>query len=161
MARRIFISYQHADQMKAKGFNLLRWNKNVDLEFVGRHLLDPVDSTNADYIGSQIKDQLKGTSVTVVLLGKETCDSTWVRDEIEWSLEKENPNGIVAIRLDSSVPLPLDSPVGKALNDAGAEIIGWEPDKFGDAIERAARSAGRAKLLRSAVASAGGGSCGR
>ena len=42
MARRIFISYQHDDQMKAKGFNLLRWNKNVPTEFVGRHLLDPV-----------------------------------------------------------------------------------------------------------------------
>ena len=27
MARRIFISHQHDDQMKAKGFNLLRWNK--------------------------------------------------------------------------------------------------------------------------------------
>ena len=27
MARRIFISYQHDDQMRAKGFNLLRWNK--------------------------------------------------------------------------------------------------------------------------------------
>ena len=33
MARRIFISYQHDDQMKAKGFNLLRWNKYVDVEF--------------------------------------------------------------------------------------------------------------------------------
>ena len=46
MARRIFISYQNDDQMKAKGFNLLRWNKNVPTEFVGRHLLDPVKSNN-------------------------------------------------------------------------------------------------------------------
>src|SRR5437879_9875508 len=62
MARRVFISYQHDDQMKAKGFNLLRWNKNVDLEFVGQHLLDPVDSTNKDYIKQCVRDELKGTS---------------------------------------------------------------------------------------------------
>ena len=40
MARRIFISYQHEDRARAKGFNLLRWNENCDIEFVGRHLLD-------------------------------------------------------------------------------------------------------------------------
>jgi hypothetical protein len=96
MARRIFISYQHEDQMKAKGFNLLRWNKNVDFEFVGRHLLDPVDSDNEKYIKSKVMEQLKGTSVTVVLIGKETCDSDWVRWEIEKSLGKENPNGILS-----------------------------------------------------------------
>ena len=50
MARRIFISFQYDDQMKAKGFNLLRWNKNIPVEFVGRHLLDPVDSNNWNYI---------------------------------------------------------------------------------------------------------------
>ncbi len=161
MPRKIFISYQHADQMRAKGFNLLRWNKNVEVEFVGRHLLDPVDSTNAEYVRSQIREQLKGTSVTVVLLGKETCDSTWVQDEIQWSLEKDSPNGVLAIRLDGEHPLPPDSPVGKALDDAGAEIIDWEPEKFGEAIERAARAAGRAVSIRTSSSNASLGSCGR
>ena len=73
MARRIFISYQHDDRMKAKGFNLLRWNRNVETEFVGRHLLDPVKSSDPAYISKKIREQLKGTSVTVVLIG----DSTW------------------------------------------------------------------------------------
>jgi len=148
MARRIFISYQHEDRMKAKGFNLLRWNKNVDFEFVGRHLLDPVDSDNEKYIRSKVMEQLKGTSVTVVLIGKETCDSDWVRWEIEKSLEKDNPNGILAIRLEGNVPLPDDSPVGRALKDAGAEVINWVPHEFGDAIERAFRAAGRIKAIR-------------
>jgi hypothetical protein len=161
MPRRIFISYQHKDQMTAKGFNLLRWNENVDVEFVGRHLLDPVDSKNEQYIKSEILKQLKGTSVTVVLIGKDTHDSSWVRDEIQWSLEKENPNGILAIRLEPDTPLPADSPVGKALRDAGAEIIGWDTEKFADAIERAAIAAGRVQSMRLAALQPTGDSCGR
>src|SRR5262249_27871917 len=124
LARRIFISYQHNDQLKAKGFNLLRWNKNVDLEFVGRHLLAPVDSENEGYVTQKVKEQLNGTSVTVVLLGHETADSDWVKREVEWSVEKSN--GVLAIKLYDDVPNPsLNSPVGEALHNAGAEIIDW------------------------------------
>src|SRR5258708_26586407 len=101
MARKIVISYQHKDEMKAKGFNLLRWNKNVDLEFVGRHLLDPVDSKNDEYIWRQVRDQIDGTSVTVVLIGKETHESEWVAKEIEYSANSDSPIGVLALRLDS------------------------------------------------------------
>ena len=150
MARRIFISYQHKDQMKAKGFHLLRWNRNVDVEFVGRHLLDPVDSDNEDYIRSKVTEQLKGTSVTVVLVGSETSQSEWVKWEIERSLDKSESNGILAIRLSKNAPLPENSPVGEALKNAGAEIIDWKPNKFADAIERAFRAAGRIPAIRNA-----------
>jgi hypothetical protein len=156
MARRIFISYQHDDQAQAKGFHLLRWNKNVDVEFVGRHLLDPVDSTNADYVTQCIKDQIKGTSVTVVLIGDNTADSDWVSDEVRWSLEKDNPNGILGIRLPGKDG--ADAP--PALTECGAEVINWQPDAFQDAIDRAAAQAGRAAILRRGV-SGGGGDCAR
>lgn len=159
MARRIFISYQHDDQMKAKGFNLLRWNKNVNLEIVGRHLLDPVDSNNEKYIKGKITELIKGSSVTVVLIGRGTCDSDWVKWEVEKSLDKESPNGILGIRLEPGIPIPDDSPVGNILKDAGAEIINWDTDKFGDAIERAAIAAGRAKTIINTQA--GGASCSR
>lgn len=151
MARRIFISYQHEDRMKAKGFNLLRWNKNVDFECVGRHLLDPVDSNNEKYIREQIKEQLSGTSVTVVLIGKNTADSDWVADEVKWSLDKGN--GVLGIRLEPDVTIP------SALSDCGAEILDWDPHSFQPAIERAAKWLPRTK----AIASVGvtGGVCGR
>lgn len=154
MARHVFISYEGHDRDRAKGFHLLRWNKNVDFNFVGRHLLDPVNSTNADYITRKIKEQLHGSSVTVVLLGKHTSDSDWVDKEIRFSLEKENPNGVLGIRLDPDAPVP------DALHDCGAEVIDWQPDQFENAIERAARQAGRAAALaRSADLS--GGTCAR
>lgn len=88
MERRVFISYQHRDQLKAKGFNLMRYNKHLNLEFVGRHLLDPVKSDDPAYIGRKIRERLKGTSVTVVLIGDVTAQSIWVSREILWSLEK-------------------------------------------------------------------------
>lgn len=140
MARRIFISCAYEDQAKAKGFNLLRWNKNVDIEFVGRHLLDPVKSTDPAYISRKILEQLGGTSVTVVLVGTQTANSEWVQREIDWSLAKGN--GVLAIRLDDAAPLP------KGIVDCGAEVIGWNPSEFDDAIERAALQAGRTKALQ-------------
>jgi MTH538 TIR-like domain (DUF1863) len=151
MSRRIFVSCAYQDQARAKGFNLLRWNKNVDLEFVGRHLLDPVHSNDPDYIARKIKEQLTGTSVTVVLVGRETAKSDWVEREIQWSLGKGN--GVLAIRLDD-VPLP------NGIIECGAEVIGWDPAAFDDAIERAALQAGRTQALQ-AVGTDTGSGCAR
>ena len=153
MARRIFISYQHDDLMKAKGFNLLRWNRYVDVDFVGRHLLSPVDSTNEAYIGRQIREQQHGTSVTVVLIGDKTWSSHWVDNEVRWSLEKNRPNGIVGIRLKDGVKIP------DSLKECGAEIIDWEPDEFEAAFDRAAAASGRA--LVAAAGPGGGSTCAR
>lgn len=140
MARRLFISCHYADRDRAKGFNLLRWNKNVDIDFVGRHLLDPVDSTNSAYIAQKVREQLKGTSATVVLIGKGTADRTWVDDEIRWSLEKGN--GILGIRLEPGVEIP------SGLSECGAEVIDWDPHKFADAIDRACEGTRRTDEMR-------------
>ena len=153
MARRIFISYQHDDQMKAKGFNLLRWNKNVPTEFVGRHLLDPVKSSDPAYITRKIREQQKGTSVTVVLIGDKTWQSDWVEKEVRMSLDKNPPNGVVGIRLREGVEIP------ESLRDCGAEVVDWNPDEFEAAFDRAARASGRAMVA--AAGPGGGSSCAR
>src|SRR5260370_10171940 len=145
MARRIFISYHHEDQLTGKGFNLMRYNENLGLEFVGSHLLDPVNSNDPDYISRKIREQITGSSVTVVLIGDETADSEWVTREIQWSLDKQPPNGMLGIRLKSQADIP------QRLEDCGAEILDWyEPEdvhEFQDAIERAAAAARRAPLM--------------
>ena len=153
MARRIFISYQHDDQMKAKGFNLLRWNKNVPTEFVGRHLLDPVKSSDPAYITRKIREQQKGTSVTVVLIGDKTWQSDWVEKEVRMSLDKNPPNGVVGIRLREGVEIP------ESLRDCGAEVVDWNPDEFEAAFDRAAKASGRAMVA--AAGPGGGSSCAR
>jgi hypothetical protein len=152
--RRVFISYEGSDRMKAKGFRLLRWNNNVDVSFHDRHLLDPVDSTNDDYIRSCIRDEMKGTSVTVVMIGENTKDSDWVDYEIERSLKEGN--GLVAIKVDDDIS---DEDVPDKLKENGAEIVDWNPDEFDDAIERAANQ--RSKVGESTVRGRAGAGCGR
>ena len=153
MTRGIFISFQHKNRNQAKGFNLLNYNKSVDISFRGRHLLDPIKSDNKDYIWRKIKEQLHGTSVTVVLLGERTHRSTWVKREIEESVARGN--GVVAIRLkDVDSPLSPKSCVGKALHAAGAEVVGWNPHAFAEAIERAALAAGRSNAIRQSLKTA-------
>jgi hypothetical protein len=56
-------------------------------------------------------------------------------------LEKDPPNGLLAIKLTDDAQVP------DALRDCGAEVIGWKPKDFADAIERAARQAGRLNVL--------------
>jgi len=137
--RRVFVSYHHADQMKVKGFDLMRHNKALQLEFTTRGLLDPVKSFDPAYISRCIKERQRGTSVTVVLIGEGTADSDWVQKEIRWSVEKKPANGLLGIRLnpDARVPDGLD----------GAEILNWDrPEdvrEFGLAVERAGRAARR------------------
>jgi len=153
MVRRIFISFQHDDKLQAQGFNLLRWNPNVPVEFVGRHLLSPVDSRDPNYIRAKIREMLNGTSVTVVLIGKNTADSEWVDFEIRESLARGN--GVLGIRLKGAE----DAAVPPALIEAGAKVIDWNPDTFADEIERAALIAGRPELGPPSSRSAGQSSC--
>lgn len=143
MTRRIFISYQHHDHLRAHGLNLMTYNKNVNVDFTGRHLLQPVNSTNADYISRKIRDKIKGSSATIVLVGKHTSKSDWVEKEITWS--KEAGKGIIGIRIDPGAEIP------QSLIDNGAEILDWlEPDdvnQFDAAIERAISATNRAKSM--------------
>lgn len=143
MTRRVFISYQHADQMKARGLNLMTYNKQVNVDFTGRHLLDPVKSNDPDYISQKIREQIKGSSATIVLIGKETTDSAWVEKEIAWSEEKGN--GIIGIRIDPDAEVP------EGLTEYGAEILDWyEPadvEQFDDAIERAIAATSRGRAM--------------
>jgi len=140
MGRRVFISYQHDDIQQAKGFNLLQWNPNVQFDFVGRHLLSPADSEDPQYIRSRIREQLNGTSVTVVLIGGNTSTSEWVDYEIRASLDRGN--GVIGIRLKGAE----DANIPPALTEAGAKVIDWTPNSFADEVERAALIAGRPEL---------------
>lgn len=157
MARRVFLSYQHRDQGRAAGFDLLRRAPNVKVEYSVRHLLQPVKSTDDAYIGSRIRAQMKGTSVTVVLIGKDTASSSWVEKEINWSTSKEPANGLLGIVIDRGAVVP------PSLRDSGAEIIDWtqpsDVQQFELAIERAALAAHRGPAI--SLSAGAGSSCGR
>lgn len=156
MARRVFLSFQHRDLARARGFDLMRRSPRVRAEFSVRHLLQPVNSTNPGYVGQRIRAQIMNTSVTVVLIGRETHRSDWVAREIEWSVAKDHPNGLLGIAIEPGATIP------EGLTDYGAEILNWTAPatlaEFEQAIERAALRAGRASAIRASAAGAGGGS---
>lgn len=160
MARNLFLSYQHRNHQRAQGFDLMWKSPHVDAQPSIRHLLDPVKSSDPDYISRKIREQLAGTSVTVVLIGRDTHTSDWVAKEIAWSLAKERPNGILAIRIDPGAKLP------DALADYAPEVLDWTTpstlETFEAAIERAALRAGRgAAIAASATAGSTDASCAR
>lgn len=140
MGRRVFISFQHEDKQQAQGFNLLRWNKYVDFDFVGRHLISPVDSEDSAYIRRKIRDQLHGTSATTVLIGQKTAQSEWVDFEIRESIDCGK--GILGIRLRGAE----NAEIPPALEEAGCRVIDWDPHKFEEEIERVCLIAGRPEL---------------
>lgn len=143
MTRRVFISYQHHDHMKAHGLNLMTYNKNLNIKFTGRHLLQPVDSNNEEYISRKIREKIKGSSATIVLIGKHTAESKWVEKEIAWS--KETGKGVLGIRIDRDCATP------DGLTEYGAEILDWHKPadvaQFDAAIERAIAGTNKAKNM--------------
>jgi hypothetical protein len=160
MARKVFLAYQHRDHDRARAFDLMWKSPHVETKPSVRHLLDPVKSTDTGYVSAKIREQITNTSVTVVLVGKDTHGSDWVAKEIEWSLAKDPPNGILAIRLDADAKLP------DALAAYAPEVLDWtKPATLKDfeaAIERAGLRAGRAaSIAASATASGGDASCAR
>jgi len=111
-----------------------------------------------------IDKQLEGTSVTVVLIGAETCSRKWVRYEIQRSYEKGN--GIVGIyihnlkdqngEVDRKGELDFGKIDGKDFVEI-ARIYDWELDNgyenMGDWIERSHLITSRPNLEPPAVRS--------
>ena len=151
MQRRIFVSFVYEDAQQARGFTLLPYNRNVDFDFVERHLLTPAESQNPDYIRSRIREELNGTSVTVVLIGKTTARSNWIDFEIRESLARGN--GVIGIKLKGCE----NAEVPRALEENGCRVINWEPQSFSEEIEGTALIAGREVAAPPSAGSGGGG----
>ncbi len=92
-----------------------------------------------------IDKQLDGTSVTVILVGANTCTSRWVKYEIAKS--KEDGKGLLGIDVSKIKDLQGDTSdrCGKIPN--GYTFYLWFKEKgyenMGDWIEKAAKDAGR------------------
>ncbi len=155
MGRRGFLSFAYEDESQVRGFLLLKWNRYVGLDFVGRHLLERVNSENEAYIRSRIRELMDGTSVMVVLIGGTTAQSLWVDWEIREALARGK--GILGIYLKGAE----GAPIPPALLEAGARVIPWDTALFEDEIETAALIAGRPRLGPPTEAASSAGICPR
>jgi hypothetical protein len=97
-----------------------------------------------DAIKAWIDDQLKGTSVTIVLVGEYTCSSRWVKYEIEKS--EERGNGMLGIDISKIKNFNGETTERCGRIPEGYEFYYWNNNdgyhNLGDWIERAAKAAG-------------------
>jgi hypothetical protein len=146
MARKVFFSFKYEDVFRA----MIVRNSWVTQGKVAAGFIDAADFEKVKKEGDQaiknwIDNQLNGTSVTVVLVGEKTCQSRWVKYEIDQSIKKGN--GLLGIDISK-----IKDPQGNTTKRCGQIPAGypfylWNNEKgyenLGDWIEKAAKAAGK------------------
>jgi hypothetical protein len=107
--RRVFISFYQGDRKEVDDF-VARWStrEGVFTAYVlgAGDNDDFIDSTNVDYVMSQIRAKyIKDSTVTIVLLGSCTHSRRYVDWEIKASLRQGQdglPNGLLGVLLPSA-----------------------------------------------------------
>ena len=96
MARRVFFSFKYEDVTRAMVVRNSWVTQGCEAAgFIDAASFEEIRRQGDDAIRSWINDQLRGTSVTVVLVGEKTCSSRWVKYEIQKSVERGN--GLIGI----------------------------------------------------------------
>ena len=145
--RKVFFSFKYKDDVSRAMVVRNRWVTQ------GKEAAGFIDAANFEKIKRQgdaairywIDNQLKGTSVTVVLVGQHTCNSRWVRYEIEKSIEIGN--GLLGIDISKIEDLQGNTSkrCGEIPKDYSFYL--WNKDdgynNMGEWIEKAAKQAGR------------------
>lgn len=148
MARKVFFSFHFSRDAwrvsQVRNSNVISgYDKSP---FYDKATWQSIERQGERAIQNWIEEQLKGTSVTVVLIGRETATRRWVKYEIQRSIELGK--GLIGIDIskisdqhgntDDTGVNPLPAGYTKYLwnNDNGRENLGrW--------IEKAASQAGR------------------
>jgi len=144
--RKVFFSFKYKDVSRA----MVVRNSWVTQGKEAAGFIDAADFEELERQGDTaiknwIDKQLNGTSVTVVLVGAKTCDSRWVKYEIEKSIEIGN--GLLGIDVSKIKDLQGNTSERCGQIPKGYNFYLWNNDdgyhKMGDWIEKAAKDAGR------------------
>ena len=144
--RKVFFSFKYKDVSRA----MVVRNSWVTQGKEAAGFIDAADFEELERQGDTaiknwIDKQLNGTSVTVVLVGAKTCDSRWVKYEIEKSIEIGN--GLLGIDVSKIKDLQGNTSERCGQIPKGYDFYLWNNDdgyhKMGDWIEKAAKDAGR------------------
>ena len=106
--KKIFVSYDYTNDRNYKNL-LLAWSKNPEFDFyISDHSVDvSVDSNDASAIKRVISANIGLATGVLVLVGKETHKSGWVKWEIEKAKELKKKLIAVKIDKDCTTPTPL------------------------------------------------------
>lgn len=145
MARKVFFSFKYEDVFRAMVVRNSAVTKGEEAAgFVDKADFEKIKKQGDQAIKNWIDAQLKGTTVTAVLVGAKTCTSRWVKYEIEQSIKRGN--GLLGIDIskikdfngetnERCGKIPVDYDFYLWNNDDGYNNLGnW--------VEKAAKAAG-------------------
>ena len=92
--RKVFISYHHKGEQSAVDSFVNTFSNDYDV-FTDKSLERAAESDDVDYLNQVCRDAIDGTSVTVVLIGKQTGCRKFVDWEVRYTLYCKH--GLVAI----------------------------------------------------------------
>lgn len=146
MARRVFFSFEYSDVSRAMIVRNSWVTQGKEAAgFVDAAAFEKIKRQGEVAIKRWIDNQLKGTSVTVVLVGQYTCRSRWVKYEIQKSIEIGN--GLLGIDISKIKDLRGNTSERCGEIPKGYKFYLWNKENgyknIGDWIEKAAKEAGR------------------
>lgn len=146
MARRTFFSFKYEDVSRAMVVRNSWVTQGKEAAgFIDAADFEKIKRQGDNAIRNWIDNQLKGTSVTVVLVGEETCSSRWVKYEIEKS--EELGHGLLGIDISKIKDLNGNTSERCGKMPKGYNFYLWNNDdgytNMGDWIEKAAKAVGK------------------
>lgn len=145
MARKVFFSFKYEDVTRAMVVRNSWVTKGDTAGFVDKAEFEEVKRKGDTAIKNWIDKQLIGTSVTVVLVGAKTCNSRWVKYEIEQSIARGN--GLLGINIGGIKDFSGNTTTCCGKIPQGYSFYGWYNDNgyqnLGAWVESAARKAGK------------------
>ncbi len=108
MTDKIFVSYRADDEGTLHKNLLVAWSRNdrffPEIKFHDTSIGTSINSVNANYIKSVIKDRIKESDIVLCLVGKNTGNSDWVNWEIETAYQLNKK--IVAVKIERYYDTP-------------------------------------------------------
>jgi len=147
MARSVFFSFKYKQDVSRAMVVRNSWvtQGREAAGFIDAASFEDLKKQGDRVIKNWIDNQLDGTSVTVILVGEKTCDSRWVKYEIEKSIEIGN--GLLGIDISKIKDLQGYTTERCGRIPKGYNFYLWNNDdgysNMGDWIEKAAKDAGR------------------
>jgi hypothetical protein len=170
MVRRVYFSFHYEGDVWRANQVRNSWVTKPDRESAGFQDAAEFEAVKrqGDYaVKRWINRNIDRTSVTVVLVGEDTCNRKWVRYEIQQSIERGN--GIVFIKVhnlkDQAGNTCPEGAMDFGIDVEGYPVYNWVNDdgynNIGDWVEASAIAAGREELGPPAYRSVGRTGCGR
>ncbi len=147
MARRVFFSFEYAhDVWRANVVRKSGITKGIKASgYIDAAEFEKVKKKGNPAIKEWIDEQLKSTTVTVILVGAHTYKSKWVKYEIKAS--KKRGNGLLGIDISEINDQNEDTSQWCGEIPKSYRFYRWNKDKgyenLGKWIEKAAKEAGK------------------